>query len=239
MALAAGATLIAAASAFDGDDFRADPNANAFLRSYDSPGRSADGNGENLGHGGLVRRSGPSIDTLLTTHGVLMTLVFVAGYPIGAIMSRLIHRWFVHASWQLLVYCGMWAGFGVGIVVAHRFDLFFNTPHTRLGVFVVPLMGIQPLLGFLHHAYYRKYQHRGIISYIHIWYGRSLMIIGVVNGGLGIKYTRELGLIRPSKVHQLEIGYIVVASIMAAAYVASIAFSYFRAKPRDSRQIDK
>ncbi len=100
-------------------------------------------------------------------------------------------------------------------------------------------MGIQPLLGFLHHAYYRKYQHRGIISYIHIWYGRSLMIIGVVNGGLGIKYTRELGLIRPSKVHQLEIGYIVVASIMAAAYVASIAFSYFRAKPRDSRQIDK
>ncbi|KAK4083048.1 hypothetical protein Purlil1_10992 [Purpureocillium lilacinum] len=219
----------AAASAFDGDDFRADPNANAFLRSYDSPGRSADGNGENLGHGGLVRRSGPSIDTLLTTHGVLMTLVFVAGYPIGAIMSRLIHRWFVHASWQLLVYCGMWAGFGVGIVVAHRFDLFFNTPHTRLGVFVVPLMGIQPLLGFLHHAYYRKYQHRGIISYIHIWYGRSLMIIGVVNGGLGIKYTRELGLIRPSKVHQLEIGYIVVASIMAAA---GITHEYFGLRSR-------
>ncbi|KAJ6438485.1 heterokaryon incompatibility protein (HET) domain-containing protein [Purpureocillium lavendulum] len=174
----------------------------------------------------LARRSQVPIDTLVTAHGILMTLVFVAGYPIGAIISRFIHQWFIHAGWQLLVYCGMWAGFGVGIVASSRFDLFFTSPHTRLGVFVVPLLGIQPLLGLLHHLYFLRNRQRGIISYIHIWYGRSLMIIGVVNGGLGIKYARDLGLVRPAESHQLQVGYIVVASIVAAAYIGSIAFTF-------------
>ncbi|KND90694.1 hypothetical protein TOPH_04608 [Tolypocladium ophioglossoides CBS 100239] len=183
----------------------------------------------------LARRSGPSVDTLVTAHGILMTLVFVVGYPIGAIISRIFNRWFIHASWQMLVYCGMWAGFGVGIVVSRRFELFFTTPHTRLGVFVVPLMGIQPILGFLHHMYYVKNRRRGILGYIHIWYGRSLIIIGVVNGGLGLKYARDLGLVRRSESRRFIAGYIVLAAIVAAAYLGTIALGYARTRRRDSR----
>lgn len=49
------------------------------------------------------------------------------------------------------------------------------------------LLLIQPILGIAHHKYFVKYRERGAISYAHIWYGRILLTLAVVNGGLGLK----------------------------------------------------
>jgi hypothetical protein len=54
-------------------------------------------------------------------------------------------------------------------------------------VIVVALLGIQPVLGFLHHVQYRRQGKRGIFGHIHIWYGRATIILGMVNGGLGLQ----------------------------------------------------
>ena len=48
-------------------------------------------------------------------------------------------------------------------------------------------MVIQPVLGFLHHSHYKKYTARGAVSYVHIWYGRILIALGIINGGLGLQ----------------------------------------------------
>jgi len=48
-------------------------------------------------------------------------------------------------------------------------------------------MVIQPVLGFLHHSHYKKYTARGAVSYAHIWYGRILILLGIINGGLGLQ----------------------------------------------------
>lgn len=54
---------------------------------------------------------------------------------------------------------------------------------------VVALLAIQPALGYLHHLHYQKNSSRGIISYGHIWWGRLWMVIGAINGGLGLQLT--------------------------------------------------
>lgn len=43
------------------------------------------------------------------------------------------------------------------------------------------------MLGYLHHKHYVKHQSRGVISYVHIWIGRLLMVLGIINGGLGMR----------------------------------------------------
>lgn len=32
-----------------------------------------------------------------------------------------------------------------------------------------------------------RHQSRGLVSHAHIWYGRALIIAGIVNGGLGLE----------------------------------------------------
>jgi hypothetical protein len=71
-------------------------------------------------------------------------------------------------------------------------------------------MVIQPGLGYAHHRYYLKHQQRGRISHAHIWYGRALMVLGVVNGGLGL----QLAMANNS----LIIAYSVVAAVMFLLY---------------------
>lgn len=92
--------------------------------------------------------------------------------------------------------------------------------HTRLGVFVVALMGIQPILGWIHHSMYKKNQARGAFSYIHVWYGRALMILGIINGGLGLQLA---GLNKP-----FMTAFIVVAVVFSLIYLASTLLKTLR-----------
>ena len=101
---------------------------------------------------------------------------------------------------------------------------FFMNTHTQLGVFVVALMGLQPFLGLLHHRHYLKHRGRGIISHVHIWYGRALIIIGIVNGGLGLQLA--------GTPRHFCIAYIVVACVLATAYVSAFVFGLLRNRRR-------
>lgn len=51
------------------------------------------------------------------------------------------------------------------------------------------LLGLQPVLGWLHHRRFvqAKASGRGWASYVHRWGGRCLILLGVVNGGLGLQ----------------------------------------------------
>ncbi|UNI14773.1 hypothetical protein JDV02_001370 [Purpureocillium takamizusanense] len=195
-------------------------DANPFTNSSSNPGGS---NGGNNG-GGIIAPGasggGPSTNTLINAHGILMTIIFVVGYPIGAMLSPFVGSWVVHATWQTLVFFGMWAGFALGIIICSRIGFFFQNTHTQLGVFVVSLMGLQPIFGFLHHRHYLRNRRRGIISHVHIWYGRALIVIGVVNGGLGLQLAGSS--------QTFVTAYIVVSAVVAAAYLALSAFALFR-----------
>ena len=87
--------------------------------------------------------------------------------------------------------------------------------HPIIGIVVVALLGLQPVFGWLHHRHFTKHQGRGIISHIHIWYGRALILLGVINGGLGLQLAGDTS-------GAWVIAYSVVAGIMFITYVLSV-----------------
>lgn len=70
---------------------------------------------------------------------------------------------------------------------------------------MVCLLAVQPALGQLHHQNFVKTGSRGIFSYVHLWWGRIFLVLGVINGGLGFQLS-----------HSKE-SYIVAYSIVSVA----------------------
>lgn len=82
------------------------------------------------------------------------------------------------------------------------------------------MLAIQPFLGVAHHKYYKQNQARGIVSHAHIWYGRALMVLGIINGGLGLELA--------SSSRAYVIAYSVIAAIIGAAWIGSAAWGEMR-----------
>ncbi|KAI5466141.1 hypothetical protein BGZ63DRAFT_123742 [Mariannaea sp. PMI_226] len=216
-----------AAFTTSGNPFTAKSDSNDGSKSgsnSDSNSDSNNGSNSEPGSSDGVVTSGSTIDfnTFECAHGIIMSIVFVVLYPVGALLMPIIGNWMLHAGWQFIAFLAMWAGFGVGYVLAHDLDLFWANAHTKIGTIVVSLMGIQPILGWLHHQHFLKHRRRGIISYAHIWYGRALIIVGIINGGLGLQLANaKTGLI---------IAYSVVAGVIAIAYLSGNLFGMLRKK---------
>jgi len=164
-------------------------------------------------------QSGQSTQRLILTHGIIMTIVMVVLYPLGAILMPLIGGWIIHGGVQIIVFLLMWAGFGIGYI-ASRSTVGFGATHTLFGTVIVALFGIQPFLGVWHHMYYRKHQQRGVVSHVHVWYGRILMVLGVINGGLGLQLA--------GSGDSFVIAYSVIAVVMFVAYAAAKALGTMR-----------
>ncbi|KAG4281797.1 hypothetical protein FPRO06_10701 [Fusarium proliferatum] len=174
-------------------------NSNPFLHMT-----TATPNGAASGSGGDGNTS--------TIQGIIVSVVFLLDCPLGSLLMPIIGKWFIYATWQMVVCIGMWAGFVTGKLAADRTGVWFNAPHVVIGTVVCGLMVIQPILGGLHHRNFVKHQRRTGISHAHIWYGRALIILGIVNGGLGLQLAGAC--------MKLIIGYGVVGLVTFLMYTA-------------------
>lgn len=91
-----------------------------------------------------------------------------------------------------------------------------GTYHTTVGVVVFALLFLQPIGGWMHHRMFKKKGTRTFWSYGHIWLGRLLITLGIINGGLGFRLA--------ANTHTGYIVYSVVAGIVWLLYVASIVY---------------
>lgn len=85
--------------------------------------------------------------------------------------------------------------------------------HPIIGITLLVMLIIQPILGQMHHHMFNKYKTRTGWSHGHLWLGRIIITLGIVNGGLGFllaNNTKYGGIV-----------YGVVAGIAWIAYVAS------------------
>jgi hypothetical protein len=80
------------------------------------------GGGSTGGSGGVVIIGG-SPNKMLLAHGIVMAVVFVVMYPVGALLMPLLGKWAVHAGWQFVAFLAMWAGLALGVIVAQDFGL--------------------------------------------------------------------------------------------------------------------
>jgi hypothetical protein len=71
-----------------------------------------------------------------------------------------------------------------------------------------------PILGQLHHRNFKKYQRRTGVSYAHLWTGRLIIPLGIINGGLGFMFA-------DNTVYG-PIVYGVVAGIFFVIYVVAV-----------------
>ncbi|KAF5669268.1 cellobiose dehydrogenase [Fusarium heterosporum] len=174
---------------------------------------SSSNSGSNSGSGAVTQTGSSGSPTVILAHGIIMSIVFLAGYPLGAILMPILGKWIIHAGWQTLTLLLMWAGFGLGYVYAKDSGEWGNQAHTRLGTAICALITLQPILGYMHHRYFLSHGKRGVISHVHIWFGRALIIIGIINGGLGLKLA--------SSSKAFIIAYSVIAGIAAVLYLGA------------------
>lgn len=103
----------------------------------------------------------------------------------------------------------------------------FNITHVLFGTVIFGLFLLQPIFGIIHHMRYVRTQRRGFFGYLHTWYGRIVMLLGVVNGGLGFQLA--------ANTKSGEIAYGVVAGFMGVAYIGVVIAAAVRGKARPRR----
>ncbi|KAK0316828.1 hypothetical protein LTR01_000579 [Friedmanniomyces endolithicus] len=188
-----------------------------------------DGNGNNNAYsdngGDNGSASFPSnFHLMVTAHAVLATLVFTLLFPIGGIVIRLASfpgLWWIHGVCQTLAYILYIAAFVIGISMAQHLDKMGDT-HAWLGIALFVVLLFQPVLGVLHHVFFKKHSRRTVWSYGHIWLGRAAISVGMVNAGLGLRLSQETRVFAPSQ--GAVVGYWVVAVIIWLAYVAAVVY---------------
>ncbi|KLU84137.1 hypothetical protein MAPG_03182 [Magnaporthiopsis poae ATCC 64411] len=195
---------------------------NPFLDAGSGPGTGNNNNGGSGGGSGDVSFESTGPSKMLIAHGLIMALLFVVLFPLASMAMPLFGKWKLHGGIQTFNFILMWIGFALGVVMAKQFGMLFKDTHTTLGTVVVCLLILQPFLGYAHHMHYVKHQRRGLVSYVHIFWGQSLMVIGVVNGGLGLQAM--------SADSKLIIAYAVVTAVVFALYIAVKVFTIFRAR---------
>ena len=78
----------------------------------------------------------------------------------------------------------------LGLVIAITFSAMdpeydtFNQGHQIIGILAVVALFIQALLGYQHHRNYKKTGQRTVVSHSHLWIGRAVIVLGIVNAVL-------------------------------------------------------
>lgn len=196
---------------------------------------------------------------ILIAHAVLASLVWVVFVPWLAILLRLnIKNPIVlklHAIGQVLSYVIYIAAAGLGIWLARQSAAYgiWNDPHPQLGLAILAIAFFQPIFGAVHHRIYKKRAtalqngqptkppSRTIAGRIHLWVGRILIVLGIVNGGLGIRLASYSPFQTDATSRRAGIVYGVVAAVMFLLYVVFVVIfevkrARFQAKEREERE---
>ncbi|GAA87017.1 cellobiose dehydrogenase [Aspergillus luchuensis IFO 4308] len=151
---------------------------------------------------------------ILITHATLMGLSFVLFYPLSALLMPLpislpISKFRLHMPLQFFTMLMTLAGFGCGIYLAYETGQ-LRTAHPILGIIVVGVLVLfQPAMGWL--------QHFG-----------GVIVVGVVNGGIGIHVARGMGMAPVGAV----VGYAVVAGVVGGIYLGGLLVAWMVERKR-------
>lgn len=182
------------------------------------------------------------IPPLVPIHGILATVAFAFVFPLGSILMRIVPgrlALWAHALTQLLGYALFLSAAAIGFYLVSMFRSPFNEGtlltnpatgyHLIIGIVILITLFIQPILGLVHHHYFKRLQRRQFWSHLHLWNGRLSITLGIINGGLGIQIANP-----PSS---FKIAYMVVAVVMWSLWLfAAVMGEIRRLKPRTSEE---
>lgn len=165
----------------------------------------------------------------LIAHGFMMSFAVGVFLPIGAVIiqvapwNKKVTR--LHAPIQAFALVMLLSGMGVGIylgVTTHKISYY----HPIIGFIVVGgLLLFQPLMGLYSHLHFQKTGTKSVFAYVHRWWGRVMVILGIINGGLGF---RLAGIGLPGTPVGAVVAYSVVAGVILSAYLVVVIFGTAR-----------
>ncbi|KAF7904093.1 hypothetical protein EAF00_001427 [Botryotinia globosa] len=172
------------------------------------------------------------ISRVTIAHGVLGSLAYVILFPSGAIAIRIFNfrnlLW-LHAGWMVGAYLIVLASLGMGVWIAHMSNLLCSA-HSIIGLVVAGCLLLQPITGLIHHMLYKRRGGPNVATYPHVWWGRAVITLGIINGGLGLRLADN------SK--KGEIAYGVIAGFVWVLWVAVILFATVKIRERRGSGMD-
>ncbi|CAJ2503233.1 Uu.00g106270.m01.CDS01 [Anthostomella pinea] len=134
-------------------------------------------------------------DSAAVAHAVIMVPVFVGIYPLGILVLRLGDwvRWHAVNQGVAVVLFIVGAGLGFKISGSYNRSKKFNTAHQVIGILIFIAIFAQFALGFLNHRAFKKTQKKTKMAPIHVWLGRLIIVLGVVNGFTGFPLALSTG----------------------------------------------
>jgi len=90
---------------------------------------------------------------------------------------------------------------------------------------------LQPFFGYMHHRRYIRTQQRSAWAPLHVWYGRALLLLGILNGGLGL----QLASGSPAYSRAGMIAYSVLAAVAGLALLGLIVHAHVAKTKADQR----
>ncbi|TVY23976.1 hypothetical protein LHYA1_G008025, partial [Lachnellula hyalina] len=172
-------------------------------------------------------------NAVLIAHATLLPIAFVLLMPMGAMAIRLLSfkglLW-AHAGCMILAYSICIAGMGMGIWIALTVNK-LNTYHAIIGLFVISALTLQPVTGLVHHLLYKKTGGKNAATYPHVWWGRAIVTLGIINGGFGLQLARKYAPLANGS-RKGEIAYGVVAGPMWILWMSVIVFSSFKSREK-------
>ncbi|BFZ65026.1 hypothetical protein YB2330_006189 [Saitoella coloradoensis] len=127
----------------------------------------------------------------IVAHAVFMLAAFFVLFPSGVVLLRVSQTWSFVAHWTIQVIATLAAIIGAVIMIWYSLQdpgyKSFKNKHQILGLVIVCAMIPQVVMGWVHHLNYKKYQTRTAPSHLHMWLGRTVLILAVLNAGWGYR----------------------------------------------------
>jgi len=125
-----------------------------------------------------------SVSGLVIVHAICLAGSFLLLFPAGVILLRFFGSVRFHWMLQVFALCVCVLGLVIAIVFSVMDPEFssFDSAHQILGIIAVVALAVQAFLGYRHHHQYKKIGQRTWVSHSHIWVGRVVVILGMVNG---------------------------------------------------------
>ena len=122
---------------------------------------------------------------LVVIHALFLGVSFVIVFPLGVIGLRFGFRGAFHIHWILQSLAA--TACLIGLILAITLSVTgieyssFSEAHQIIGIIAVAVLLVQAPLGYRHHQMYKAIGARTWVSHLHLWIGRSVIVLGMVN----------------------------------------------------------
>jgi len=124
-----------------------------------------------------------SVSVLIIIHAIFLGGSFVLLFPLGVIILRWFGSVRIHYLMQLTAVIICIVGLGIAIAFSEMDPEYrdMGEGHQIIGIVTVAGLLVQSIFGYVHHINYQSLGRRTWVSHLHMWTGRVLVVIGMLN----------------------------------------------------------